>query len=195
MTGAQATAAPNAEAPGIFRRLAAFCYEGVLLFGVLMVSGLIYSGLTQQRHALQGKHGLQAFLFLVLLIYFSWFWSRGGQTVAMRAWHIRLVDNQGGPVGQARAIVRYLLAWMWFLPALLASHLAGLQGGWPLFGALLAGVLSYAGLALLRPDRQFWHDVLCGTRLVHWQPAKPTAEEKASRQAARSAGSGAGSRR
>jgi len=31
-------------------------------------------------------------------------------------------------------------------------------------------VLAYAGLALLRPDRQFWHDVVCGTRLVTWRP-------------------------
>ncbi len=195
MTGADVVAISNATAPGIVRRLAAFCYEGVLLFGVLMVSGLLYSGLTQQRHALQGKHGLQAFLFLVLLIYFSWFWSRGGQTVAMRAWHLRLVDSRGGQVSQARAVARYLLAWMWFLPALVASQLAGLQGGWQLSGALLVGVLSYAALALLRPDRQFWHDVLCGTRLVHWQPAQPTADQKASRRAAQSAELEARSRR
>lgn len=177
----------DASTPGILRRMAAFCYEGVLLFGVLMVSGLAYSGLTQQRHALQGKHGLQAFLFVMLLIYFVWFWSRGGQTVAMRAWHVRLVDSQGHTVSQSRALARYLLAWMWFLPALAASQLTGLQGGWQLSGALLAGVLSYAALAFLRHDRQFWHDVLCGTRLVHWRPAKPTAEEKAARRAAQSA--------
>lgn len=187
MTGADVAAMTMAPTPGILRRLAAFCYEGVLLFGVLMVSGLVYSGLTQQRHALQGKHGLQAFLFLVLLIYFSWFWSRGGQTVAMRAWHVRLIDSQGGAVSQARAAARYLLAWMWFLPALVASQLAGLQGGWQPFGAMLVGVLSYAALALLRPDRQFWHDVLCGTRLVHWRPAQPTAEQKASGRAEKSA--------
>ena len=44
--------------PGLARRLAAMAYEGVLLFGVLMVAGWLYSSLTQQRHALQGKTGL-----------------------------------------------------------------------------------------------------------------------------------------
>lgn len=172
------------KAPGLARRLAAFCYEGVLLFGVLMVAGLVYAGLTQQRHALHGKLGLQAFVFVVLLVYFAWFWSHGGQTVAMRAWHLRLVDVMGRPVGWWRASARYLLAWMWFVPALLTSQLAGLQGGGPLFGALLTGVLAYAALALLRDDRQFWHDVVCGTRLVHWQPPKLSPEEKAARRAA-----------
>jgi len=38
---------------------------------------------------------------------------------------------------------------------------------------LMIGVLTYAALARLHPDRQFWHDAVCGTRLVTWQPAKP----------------------
>ena len=35
-------------------------------------------------------------MFVVLGIYFVWFWSRG-QTLAMKTWHIRLVDAQGRP--------------------------------------------------------------------------------------------------
>ena len=155
--------------PSLARRMAAFVYEGMLLFGVLMISGYLYASLTQQRHALQGKAGLQAFLFLVLAIYFVGFWTRGGQTVAMRAWHIRLVDQQGQPVGQRRALARYLLAWLWFVPAWAALHLAGLHGGTAMAAVVLAGVLAYASLCKLRQDQQFWHDVVCGTRLVHWQ--------------------------
>ena len=52
--------------------MAAFVYEGVLLFGVLAIAGYLYSSLTQQRHALHGLAGLQAFLFVVLAIYFTW---------------------------------------------------------------------------------------------------------------------------
>ena len=73
---AQSAASLAMHAPRLARRLAAFVYEGVLLFGVLMLAGYVYSGLTQQRHALQGKTGLQAFLFVVLAVYFGWFWSR-----------------------------------------------------------------------------------------------------------------------
>ena len=161
-----------AAAPGLPRRLACFVYEGVLLFGVLMISAYLYSSLTQQRHALHGKTGLQAFLFVVLGIYFVWFWSRGGQTVAMKAWHIRLVDAQGTAVTQLRAMARYLLAWAWFVPGLVALYLSGGAASiGAMIGVLTLGVLGFAGLAYLRPDRQFWHDVVCGTRLVHWQPA------------------------
>lgn len=158
-------------APGLWRRMACFLYEGVLLFGVLMIAGYLFSSLTQQRHALVGRHGLQAFLFLVLGIYFVWFWSHGGQTVAMKAWHIRLVDRHGAPVTQARALARYVLSWLWFLPALAALYLAGLRSGGATAGVLLAGVVGYAGLALLNRERQFWHDMACGTRLVTWRPA------------------------
>jgi uncharacterized RDD family membrane protein YckC len=166
-------------APGLARRLAAFVYEGVLLFGVVMIAGLVYAGLTQQRHALQGRAGLMVFLFLVLGLYFSWFWSRGGQTVAMKAWHIRLLAADGRPVSRGRAVARYLLCWLWFLPATAAVYAAGLHGRGAIVTALLVGVLAYAALAWLRADRQFWHDVVCGTRLVDCRPALPPKAKSA----------------
>ena len=160
-------------APGLRRRMAAFVYEGVLLFGVLMGAGLLFSALTQQRHALQGKTGLQAFLFMILAIYFTWFWSRSGQTVAMKAWHIRLLRADGQPVRQAQALLRYALAWLWFVPAWATAHVAGAQGMVALGAIMAVGVLAYAALAWLRPDRQFWHDAVCGTRLIDWRPSQP----------------------
>jgi uncharacterized RDD family membrane protein YckC len=160
-------------APSLRRRLACFVYEGVLLFGVVMIAGYLYSSLTQQRHALVGMHGLQAFLFVVMGIYFVWFWSTGGQTVAMKTWRIRLVTADLQPVSQARALARYLLSWLWFLPALAWAYFNGLSGGAAISGALALGVTVYAALALLQPQRQYWHDALCGTRLVDWQPKPP----------------------
>jgi uncharacterized RDD family membrane protein YckC len=157
--------------PGIARRLAAFVYEGVLLFGVLFIAGYLYSTLTQQHHALQGQTGLQAFVFVVLAAYFVVFWSRGGQTVAMRAWHLRLVTARGQPVGPVRALARYLASWVWFVPALLTARLAGFHSALEIALLLVVGVLAYASIAFAHPQRQFWHDALCGTRLVTWRPA------------------------
>lgn len=154
--------------------MASFVYEGVLLFGVLMLAGCLYAVPMQQRHALQGTVGLQIFVFFVLGLYFCWFWTHGGQTVAMKAWHIKLLDAQGRPVSQTRAAVRYVLSWLWFAPALFAAHAAGLKGG-SIFGVMFAGVVAYAALSRLSPQRQFWHDVVCGTRLVDARPAKTTA--------------------
>ena len=162
--------------PGLVRRLAAFVYEGVLLFGVLMIAGYLYSSLTQQHHALQGQTGLQAFLFVVLAIYFVWFWSHGGQTVAMRAWRLRLVTHDGQPVSQPRAALRYLASWVWFVPALAAAWWAELHSAAQIFALMAVGVIAYALLARLNPQRQFWHDVLCGTRLVTWRPTPRRAQ-------------------
>ena len=167
---------PKAEPPGLMRRLACFFYEGVLLFGVVMVAGLLYAALTQQRHALEGKLGLQVFVFAVVALYFTWFWSHGGQTLAMKTWHIRLQRADGQPLGTMRALVRYVVCWVWFLPALGVVSLLEVRGVWPLTGFVVLGVLSYAGLAQLRQDRRFWHDVLCDTSLVTWIQASRKAK-------------------
>lgn len=180
MSGPIETLTAGGPWPGIARRLACFVYEGVLLFGVVMIAGYLFSSLTQQRHALEGRHGLQAFLFVVLGIYFGWFWSRGGQTVAMRAWHVRVVDAAGEPLTQARAVLRYLLSWLWFAPALLTLWVFDLHGGGEATAVLTVGVLAYALLARLHPQRQFLHDVLCSTRLITWRPAVPERPAKAS---------------
>ncbi len=166
-----AASAATQPAPGLWRRMACFTYEGVLLFGVVMIAAYLFGTLTQQRNALLGRHGLQAFLFLVIGIYFVWFWSHGGQTVAMKAWHVRLVDAAGRPVSQLRALARYLLSYLWFIPALLWLWMSGLTGGGNSFGILFAGILGYALLTRLHPQRQFFHDVVCGTRLITQRPA------------------------
>lgn len=160
-------------AAGLGRRMASFVYEGVLLFGVLMTAGLLYGALTDQRNAMLGRHGLQAFLFVVLGAYFGWFWSHGGQTVAMKAWRIRVLRVDGSPLSMTRALLRYALAWLWFAPALVALWLGGATAAGPVAAALTAGVAAYAALTRLHPDRQFWHDAVCGTRLVTWQPGPP----------------------
>jgi uncharacterized RDD family membrane protein YckC len=157
--------------PSMGRRLACFAYEGVLLFGVVMVVGLLYGVLTQQRHALIGTHGLQAAVFAALGCYFVWFWSQNGQTLAMQTWHVRLLGPDNQPPSWQRALGRYLLSWLWFMPALATVHFMAIGSAGSTAGALLAGVLIYAALSFLRRDRQFLHDAVCGTRLVTWRPA------------------------
>lgn len=163
-------AADSPDVPGIWRRLAAFLYEGVLLFGVVMISGLLYSALTRQTHALTGRFGLQLFLFVLLGVYFAYFWSRGGQTVAMKAWHIRVVDRSLRPLGMGRAVARYLLSWLWFAPALVALALSPLRSGGFVAAMLIVGVLAYALTARLHPQRQFLHDAMAGTLLITQRP-------------------------
>ncbi|MSQ76270.1 MAG: RDD family protein [Rhodoferax sp.] len=153
------------------RRMACWAYEGMLLFGVLFIAGYLFGTLTQTRNAMDNRHGLQAFLFLVFGIYFVWLWSKG-QTLAMKTWNIRLVDVQGRPVSQARALLRYLLSWIWLLPSLSLVSLFGLPAA-GLIVLVLGWVAIYATLSRFHPQRQFWHDALAGTRLISSPAKKP----------------------
>lgn len=155
---------PNLTAPSLVRRMACWLYEGILLFGVVFIAGYLFSTLTQTRNALDNRHAQQVFLFLVFGIYFTWFWSKG-QTLAMKTWHIRMVDKAGRPVTQTRALLRYLLSWIWFLPPLAASAWWSLPGGEATV-LTLGWVAVWAILSRFHPAQQFWHDALAGTRLV-----------------------------
>ena len=159
---------PELTAPSLRRRMACWLYEGLLLFGVLFISGYLFSTLSQSRHALDNRHGLQAFLFLVVGIYFTWFGHKG-QTLAMKTWHIRLVDTNGEPLSQKRALVRYVFCWIWFIPPLAALARYSLSGAETMV-LFLGWVAIWALLSRFHPQRQFWHDVLAGTRLVNAEP-------------------------
>ena len=156
--------ASGLQAPALARRMACWLYEGMLLFGVVFIAGYLFSALSQTRHAMDNRPGLQAFLFLVLGIYFTWFWHRG-QTLAMKTWHIRVVDTLGRPLTQSRALGRYLASWLWFLPPIVLTwplHLPALE----VAVLTLAWVAIWALLSRFHPQRQFLHDALAGTRLI-----------------------------
>jgi len=155
---------PSLITPSLRRRLAAWLYEGILLFGVVFIASYLFSALTQTRHGLQNRPEQQAFLFLVLGIYFSWFWSKG-QTLAMKTWHIRVLDQEGRALTLSRAARRYLLSWIWFLPPLAASSAFGLSGARVLV-LTLGWIAIWAILARFHPRQQFWHDAWAGTQLV-----------------------------
>ena len=125
--------------PGIARRLAAMLYEALLLLAVAFFAGSLFLFASGGHDATAGWHryALQAFIALVFAAYFLWCWLRGGQTLAMRAWRIRLVD-----VTPKKALARLLLAAL-FVPT-------GISILWALFDR----------------ERQFLHDRFAGTRLV-----------------------------
>lgn len=152
------------QAPALWRRLACWFYEGVLLFGLVFIADYLFDTLSQSRNALAHRELRMGYLFVVFGIYFGWFWSRG-QTLAQKTWHIRVVDAKGQAVSQPRAVLRYVLAWVWFLPPLAAYSL-----GLPLLttlGLLVLWIAAWALASRLHPQRQFWHDQLAGTRLIH----------------------------
>jgi len=158
-------------APGIARRIFSMLYEATLLFAVAFIAtwlfqfaagGAIVTG--WQRTA------LQAYLAAVFAAYFMWCWLRGGQTLAMKAWGIRLVVPGKARVPPAIAIKRLVLAGAFvgaFCAALLGAFMH--RNPWIAFITLaISG--SGMGWALFDRDRQFLYDRLAGTRLVLAKP-------------------------
>ena len=154
--------------PSLPRRMACWVYEGILMFGVVFIFGYLFGTLTQTRHALDNRHALQAFLFLIFGIYFVWLWSRG-QTLAMKTWNIRIIDVAGRAVSQPRALLRYVLSWLWLMPALGAVAPFSLPVG-EIVVVVLGWVAVWAVLSRFHPERQFLHDALAGTRLISTTP-------------------------
>jgi uncharacterized RDD family membrane protein YckC len=165
----ETASAPPMTTPGLWRRMACWLYEGMLLFAVVFVAGWLFSTLGQMRDAMDSRrHLLQAFLFVVFGVYFTWFWAKG-QTLAMKTWNIRVVDRLGRPVSQSRALLRYLLCWIWFLPPLAVMAPFKLSGG-ELALLMVGWIAVWALLARFHPQQQFWHDAWAGTRLVSSRP-------------------------
>lgn len=158
-----------ATPPGLARRFAAFIYEGVLLFGVLFFACFVYVVLTRQKDALFGWPGY-VFAFAVPAAYFVTFWTRSGQTLALKTWHLRVVGSDGRLLTVGKAFARYVLSWLWVLPGLSLWTL-GVRGWW-LAAGLLAWVLVYGLLARLHPQRQFLHDAICGSRVITHLPVR-----------------------
>jgi uncharacterized RDD family membrane protein YckC len=82
-------------------------YEAVLLFAVGFFAAWLFFFASGGRDATGGamRHLLQVFIGLAFAAYFLWCWLRGGQTLAMKAWHIRLVE-----VTPQKALLRLVLA-------------------------------------------------------------------------------------
>jgi uncharacterized RDD family membrane protein YckC len=148
--------------------MASFVYEGLLLFGIGLIPGAIgalFMALTGQKSPFQGELALQLITVVIYAVYFTWFWSARGQTLPMQTWHIRVVDADNRPLSQLRALGRFVASCAWVVPAVLVAHFNGWSPRQTL-AAVGVGIVAYALLALLHPQRQFWHDALCGTRLV-----------------------------
>jgi uncharacterized RDD family membrane protein YckC len=140
-------------------------YEGVILFGIVFFAGYLFSTLTQQRNGLTHHNLLAAWIGVVVGVYFVWCWTHGGQTLPMKTWRLRVVGANSGAVPLGRAIVRYGLAWLWFLPPLALHPLLHLSVPVTLAAAAVWFAL-WAAAARLDRGRQFPHDRLAGTRIV-----------------------------
>lgn len=130
---------------GLWRRLAALVYDVLLLLALLMIATAFFLPFTGGENVESGGPVLlniyRVAMVAVWIGFYGVFWTRGGQTLGMKVWRLRLVRDSGHAV-RWRDVLSRLSA------GVLSLAPAGLGFFWVLF--------DRDGLA--------WHDRLSHTR-------------------------------
>jgi uncharacterized RDD family membrane protein YckC len=157
MTGTTDTTAPDTTAPSrpkplILLRLLSLFYDLWPMLAVwMLVSALFNAGYYfaghGEREILETGSPLGVLLWLCCLLatgaYAVASWARGGQTLGMRPWRLRVAGIDGATPTRTQLVLRFLVG----VPALL---LGGLGFWW----------------AWIDRDRLTWHDRASGTRVM-----------------------------
>lgn len=133
---------------GLPVRSASLVYEAILLVPLLFIGGWLFLAFTHDTSSPVMRALFRAWLLLLMGGYFVYCWVRGGQTLAMKTWRLRVARRDGGALPLRQATARYVVALL----------------GVGLFGA---GLLW----ALIDPERQFLHDRLAGTGIFRTPPS------------------------
>jgi len=146
------TPLPTPESASLFRRLAAFSYDLLLLAALIFCFTLIVLALRGGREIPPGSLWFDACLIAIAAGFFAGFWVHGGQTLGMRAWRIRVIGDDGVTIDWQRALTRFAAAVVAVLPA-------GLGLWWSAFD----------------PRGRGWHDRWAHTRVVRSETASVRA--------------------
>lgn len=127
----------------LFRRLAAFVYDSFIIISLLLLATTVALFFNQGESFLPHRTVFLVYLIIMTGLLLTWCWHRGGQTVGMLAWKLKLVDNQNELISWKRALYRYILA-------LFSFSLCGLGFVW----------------CFIDKDRQSLHDKIANTKII-----------------------------
>jgi uncharacterized RDD family membrane protein YckC len=109
---------PDSTAPefcSFLRRLTVIFYDTLLLLPVFFVATLGLMPFLDTNTIDSGNTFYKIFLILLAYLYFVWQWTHSGQTLGMRAWHVRLTGTGTIQIDWSRATIRFvtaILSWM-----------------------------------------------------------------------------------
>lgn len=150
----------------LWRRLLALMYDALIVVAIVMVVGLLCQLATGGELIRTGTRTVvpvwyQILQGIVVAAYFISSWRRGGQTVGMRPWRIRVTRDDGGHVSLQQAVIRLLVAGA----PLVLLPLASVVGLAATLWTLLATWCAWFAVALFDPRRRALHDIAAGTEL------------------------------
>ena len=128
---------------GFFRLLAIIVYDSAIVVSLWMLATMLamlagFGGRTAMKDPL-----FTVYLITIWYFYLATCWHKGGMTVGMRAWRVRIEDENGNRPGWRKSMIR-------FLASLLSASAAGIGFLWVLGDS----------------HNRSWHDILSRTRLV-----------------------------
>ena len=97
-------AAPDAPSASLTRRALALAYEAVLLSAVLLAAAAPFVAVAHAAESWVARPLFQVYLIAVAAAYFAGQWCRGGQTLALKTWRMRIVTRAGTPLGLRHAL-------------------------------------------------------------------------------------------
>ena len=168
MIPAELNALPS---PPFLRRVSCALYEQLVLLGVVALTFML------PNLALGILLGVSLpswltflYLYVVLGIYFVWYWTKSGQTLAMQTWRVRIIGSGGFNLTHRQATWRYIFGSLWIAPCILLQWLFGLQK-WQIIEMLFTVALFLWPLSIYLDRvspllRQSLPDRFSGTRLV-----------------------------
>lgn len=133
--------------PGLWRNLLAIIYDTFLIAPLLMANSFVLVTLFGPVEDISTptipSWLMQVTSFCVIVVFFTLFWRKSGQTLGMQAWRIKLETNTGMTPSFGQCLLRCVVATA-------SLGLCGLGYWWSLFDT--------NGLS--------WHDRASKTRLV-----------------------------
>jgi uncharacterized RDD family membrane protein YckC len=150
----------------LWRRLLALVYDLLIVVAIVMVVGLLCQLATGGQLIHTGARTVvpawyQLLQALVVMAYFVSSWRRGGQTVGMRPWRIRVTREDGGAASLQQALIRVLVAAS-PLVLLMLEPVIGLR---PTLWTLLGVWAAWFAVALFDPRRRALHDFAAHTEI------------------------------
>lgn len=157
--------------PTIIKRLLAAFYDSLLVLASLFFATLLTFPFTKGEISSENNIYMSIYLFAVIIIFYSWFWTHGGQTLGMRTWKQQLISLNGKSVSWQQSFLRVLSgtpAWIFFLISLLLwmfpekTHATKYLANIP---AWLIVLVSFIWV-LLDNRSGNWRDKITGTKII-----------------------------
>lgn len=131
---------------GLFRRLAALVYDGLIVIALLFLASAIAmmmvslimgpEAITEQAILVENPLYF-GWLVFCWYYYYAWCWRKAGQTLGMKAWRLKLIPNNGHIISYKNTLLRFF-----------------------------TGFLGLANLWVLAPGKRAMHDILSDSNII-----------------------------